>query len=69
MEQIRKTMTTVRLWFSDVGQEMRKIDWPEWRELYESTSIVIVMVLMLGVFVGICDKVLLEILRLLIPAG
>lgn len=50
----------------EVGAELRKSAWPTRAELIESTVVVIVSVVMLAVFVGICDLVLMRLLKIII---
>jgi len=50
----------------DVGVELKKSAWPTRSELLESTVVVVVSVVMLAVFVGACDLVLLRVLKLII---
>lgn len=51
---------------SEVGVELKKSAWPTRPELIESTVVVIVSVIMLAVFVGICDLILMRLLKLII---
>lgn len=51
---------------SEVGVELRKSAWPTRSELIESTIMVVVSVVMLAVFVGICDLILMRLLKLII---
>ena len=39
----------------EVYEELRKVVWPTWPELYRYTLVVIVTVLILGVFIGGVD--------------
>jgi preprotein translocase subunit SecE len=69
MNKVKENMQGIRAFFDDVVSEMRKTTWPSRQELIESTGVVIVSVVLISVFVGICDKVLVTLLRLLIPSG
>jgi len=51
---------------SEVGEELKKSAWPTRPELLESTSMVIVSVVMLAFFVGVCDLILMRLLKLVI---
>ena len=51
---------------SEVGEELKKSAWPTRPELLESTVMVIVSVVMLAFFVGVCDLVLMRLLKLVI---
>ena len=59
----------VRTFVSDVVTEIRKTSWPSRQELVESTWVVIVMVLFLGMYTAVCDRVLIELLGWLVPRG
>ncbi|MBT3294179.1 MAG: preprotein translocase subunit SecE [Verrucomicrobia bacterium] len=48
---------------------MKKSTWPSRQELLESTIVVIVCLVLMSLFVGFCDRVLVMILQLLIPTG
>ncbi|MBL7076863.1 MAG: preprotein translocase subunit SecE [Kiritimatiellae bacterium] len=62
-------MDGVKTFTGDVLGEMRKATWPGRRELLESTMVVIVSLVLMSLFVGFCDRVLVMILQLLIPTG
>jgi len=51
---------------SEVGEELKKSAWPTRPELLESTVMVIVSVVMLAAFVGVCDLFLMRLLKLII---
>lgn len=69
MSKLRDWMAGSKAFFADVAAETRRCTWPERQELVESTVVVIVSVVMLSVFVGFSDKVLVVVLKLLIRAG
>ncbi len=54
---------------NDVVIEMKRSSWPDRKTLVSHTIIVIVSVCMLGIYVGISDKFLATLLRLLVPQG
>ena len=49
--------------FREVFDELRKVVWPTWGELYRYTLVVIVTVIILGVFIGGVDYFISEVLR------
>ena len=49
----------------EVWVELKKSSWPTRKELIDSTSVVIVTILVLGVFVALADLVFLRIVALL----
>jgi len=69
MNKLQKSINGVRVFFEEVMVEMKKCTWPEKNELLESTVVVIVSVLLLSLFVGVSDKILVSILRLMVPSG
>jgi preprotein translocase subunit SecE len=62
MEALRK----VREFFHDVLVEFRRVSWPTRKEVTGSTSVVIVMVLVLAVFLAVVDHALTWLVRLII---
>jgi preprotein translocase subunit SecE len=60
---------TVREFLEEVAQELKRSSWPTRKELVDSTLVVILTVLILGVFVATADYVLVRIVRLLTGAG
>lgn len=67
MSKVQGIVENVRNFFQDVGSEMRKSTWPEKQELIESTIAVILSVLMLSVYIGLCDQMLVSLLKLITP--
>jgi len=53
----------------EVFDELRKVVWPTWGELYRYTLVVIFTVIVLGVFIGGTDYLLGEIARRVIYNG
>jgi len=51
-------LTKVREFFHDVLVEFKKVSWPSRREVMGSTTVVIVMVLVLAVFLAAVDNAL-----------
>jgi len=56
----------IRQFIADTMNELRKCSWPERRELYESTILVIVAVMILALFVAAVDWVSLNAINLLV---
>jgi preprotein translocase subunit SecE len=54
MELVKK----VREFFHDVVVEFRRVSWPSRREVMGSTTVVIVMVLVLAIFLAAVDNAL-----------
>jgi len=69
MSAIKERFGGFRAFCNDVVVEMKKTTWPTRQELFSSTIVVIVSAILLSVFVGVCDKVLMLVLSFLIPSG
>jgi preprotein translocase subunit SecE len=69
MSKLQDMVTRSKTFLADVTAEMHRCSWPERQELVESTVVVIVSVVMLSVFVGFSDKVLVLLLKLLVRPG
>ena len=61
-EEVR-TQGGVGQFLRDVYDELRKVVWPTWGELYRYTLVVIFTVALLGVFIGGVDYLLGEAAR------
>jgi preprotein translocase SecE subunit len=59
----------LQLFLHETVLEMKRSTWPDRRALLSHTVVVIVGVLLLGLYVGISDKVLEICLRWLVPRG
>jgi preprotein translocase subunit SecE len=69
MRKIGEITSSAKVFLDEVLVEMRKTNWPQRGELIESTVMVIVSVLLLSAFVGLSDKIVASLLRLIIPTG
>lgn len=52
--------------FREVKAELKKVNWPNQKELLSYTSIVIVTVLIVTAFIGVFDLVISQLVRALI---
>jgi preprotein translocase subunit SecE len=53
----------IRSFFGEVVGELKKSSWPTRKELTDSTIVVVVTVLILGVFVAVADLVFVHVIR------
>lgn len=67
MNKLASKVGAARRFTGQVADELRKSSWPTGGELMESTLVVILSVIILSVFVGICDLALEGVLRWLLP--
>jgi preprotein translocase SecE subunit len=69
LERFKRFLNDVALeikrFLNDVALEMKRSTWPDRKTLISHTIIVVVSVFMLGLFVGINDKVIAALLKLL----
>ena len=66
MSKVQQSLTQVRTFVEEVRAEMKKCSWPSRSELADSTMVVIVSVVLIAVFVGLSDLVLMGLLRTVI---
>ena len=58
-----------RDFLTEVVTELKKSSWPARRELVDSTLVVIITVLALGIFVAFADVVFLRVISLLVKSS
>jgi preprotein translocase subunit SecE len=63
MKKIIALYEALKTFLGEVKAELKKCTWPTRQELLGSTMVVVVCVVILGVFVGLSDTVLMGILR------
>ena len=67
MDETKKPNIVVRTktFFAEVVTELKKSAWPTRKELLDSTLVVIVTMLILGMFVAVADLVFVKIIGML----
>jgi len=63
------TVERIRTFINEVKVETKKITWPTPQELKESTTVVIVSVFLITVFIAVIDLILNNALNFLIQLG
>jgi preprotein translocase subunit SecE len=66
MKKIVELIEALKTFLGQVQAELKKCTWPTRQELLGSTMVVAVSVILLGVFVGLCDTTLMGLLRTLL---
>ncbi len=56
----------IRKFFADVALEGKRINWPQRKELVESTLVVIVFIVLLAIVIMACDEVIRTVLGLIL---
>lgn len=57
-EWLKKVQTTLQHsieFFKEAWQELKKVHWPSRKETYAATSVVIIVVLIIGLFLALVD--------------
>ncbi len=63
MKKIIELFKALQTFLGEVKTELKKCTWPTRQELLGSTMVVVISVVILGVFVGLSDTVLMGLLR------
>ena len=63
MKKIVELFKALKTFLSEVKIELKKCTWPTRQELFGSTMVVVISVVIIGVFVGLSDTVLMGLLR------
>ena len=66
MDKIKAAFVTVKSFLIEVRAELRKVTWPSWKGTVASTSVVLVVVLIVSLFLGIVDFGLTKLIRLIL---
>ena len=66
MNKVAESYGRVRDFLGEVNAELRKCSWPARDELTDSTVVVIVSIVLLGLYVGLSDVVSSGILKIVI---
>ncbi|MFB3926266.1 MAG: preprotein translocase subunit SecE [Syntrophales bacterium] len=66
MDKIKSIITKVEQFLKEVRAELRKVTWPTAKGTLASTSVVIVVVFIVSVFLGIVDFGLTKLIRLIL---
>ena len=66
MNKLTQGIGNLRTFFEEVKVELMKCSWPTRKELFGQSVVVIIAVVILGAFVGLCDLVNMGLLRFII---
>ena len=69
MGKISQKISSLKTFVSEVKVELVKCAWPTRKELFGQSVVVIIAVIILGIFVGLCDAVNMNLLSLIIRQG
>jgi preprotein translocase subunit SecE len=66
MNKLTQTIGNLKAFLEEVKVELVKCSWPTRKELFGQSVVVIISVIILGAFVGLCDVVNMGLLRFII---
>jgi preprotein translocase subunit SecE len=66
MNKLAQSVGNLRTFIQEVKIELLKCSWPTRKELFGQSVVVVISVIILGVFVGICDLVNMGLLEFII---
>lgn len=66
MNKLSQGVGNLKTFFEEVKVELLKCAWPTRKELFGQSLVVIISVIILGAFVGLCDLVNMGLLRFII---
>ena len=66
MNKLSEGIGNLKGFFEEVKAELLKCSWPTRKELFGQSMVVIISVIILGAFVGLCDLVNMGLLRFII---
>lgn len=65
-KQIKKKENAVQRYFRETSGELRKVSWPTWPEARRLTSLVLLVMLIVGVLLALVDYTAGELLKLIL---
>ena len=66
MNKLSDSVGSLRTFLEEVKVELLKCTWPTRKELFGQSVVVIISVIILGAFVGLCDVINMNLLRFII---
>ena len=65
----RKSEHAIQKYFREPPGELRKVSWPTWPDAWRLTQLVLLVMLVMGVFLGLMDALGRELINLVIGVG
>jgi preprotein translocase subunit SecE len=57
------------VFFQEVRQEVSKVTWPAWKEVWITTAMVLVMVALTSIFFVVADQIILHVVQFILGTG
>ena len=64
MAERAKKQNAIQRYFSETSGELRKVSWPSWAEARQLTILVIIVMIVMGIFLGLVDLLANRLLNL-----
>ena len=64
MAERAKKQNAIQRYFSETSGELRKVSWPSWAEARQLTILVIIVMIVMGIFLGLVDVLANHLLNL-----
>jgi preprotein translocase subunit SecE len=59
-------LAKAKYFLSDVRSELNKVTWPARKETISTTWVVVVIILLISFYLGVCDVILAKVIRVLL---
>ncbi len=66
MDKVKAAVQKTKQFLREVRTELRKVTWPTWKGTLASTSVVIVVVIIVSIFLGLVDLGLTNLIKLIL---
>ena len=66
MEQIKRIFQKVMQFLNEAKTELKRVTWPSPKQTLASTSVVIIIVFIVAIYLGIVDYVLAKLVKLIL---
>ena len=68
-KKARKSENAIQKYFRETTGELREVSWPTWPDAWRLTQLVLLVMLVMGVFLGLMDALGRELINLVIGVG
>ena len=66
MAEKAKKQNAIQTFFRETIGELRKVSWPTWPEARRLTGLVLIVMVIMGIYLGVVDRIASELLNILI---
>ncbi|HOI75227.1 MAG TPA: preprotein translocase subunit SecE [Syntrophales bacterium] len=66
MDKVKEAFEKVKVFLAEAKAEFKKVTWPTPKQALASTSVVLVVVVVMSLFLGLVDFGLVKVLRLIL---